>query len=172
MNILVKGFSKIASKENKHLKLFNFLVPSLTINYIENMMIGKEQINKKLSLKAFINDDGLLLGTAYFLALLRQTEHYQALHWDLSIRTYFEDQIRDNKDFTRRADKTQKVNDDLNIQRELSLRKLTMQFEEFEMMDYTLTAAKVLFRPPDEIKDKPAPPPQEATQSAEQPPQP
>jgi uncharacterized protein Usg len=24
-----------------------------------------------------------------------------------------------------------------------------MQFEEFQMMDYTLTAAKVLFRPPE-----------------------
>lgn len=49
------------------------------------MLIGKEQINKKLSMKAFINDDGLLLGVAYFLALLRQQDHYQALHWDLAI---------------------------------------------------------------------------------------
>ena len=81
MNILVKGFSKIASKENKHLKLFYLIIPSLTINYIENMSIGKEQINKKLSLKAFFNDDGLLLGIAYFLALLKQPDHYQSLHW-------------------------------------------------------------------------------------------
>mgnify|MGYP002075130250 CR=1 FL=1 len=67
------------------MKLFYLLVPALTVNYIENMLIGKEQINKKLSMKAFINDDGLLLGVAYFLALLRQQDHYQALHWDLAI---------------------------------------------------------------------------------------
>jgi hypothetical protein len=45
------------------------------------MSIGKEQINKKLSLKAFFHDDGLLLGIAYFLALLKQPDHYQSLHW-------------------------------------------------------------------------------------------
>jgi WASH complex subunit 7 len=45
------------------------------------MSIGKEQINKKLSLKAFFNDDGFLLGVSYFLALLKQPDHYQSLHW-------------------------------------------------------------------------------------------
>ena len=129
--MLVKGFSKIANKENKHLKLFSFLVPALTINYIENMMIGKEQINKKLSLKAFINDDGLLLGISYFLALLKQTTLYKALHWDVAIKNHFEERIKETKEFTRKADKTQKVNEDLDIQRDLSLRRLTMQLEEF-----------------------------------------
>lgn len=79
------------------MKTFYLIVPALTINYIENMMIGKEQINKKLSLKAFINDDGLLLGVAYFLALLRQVDHYQSLHWDEAIQTHFKEQINENK---------------------------------------------------------------------------
>lgn len=70
------------------------------------MMIGKEQINKKLSLKAFINDDGLVLGIAYFLALLRQVDHYQSLHWDESVKNHFGEQIKDNKEFTRREDKS------------------------------------------------------------------
>jgi hypothetical protein len=33
-----------------------------------------------------------------------------------------------------------------------------MQFEEFQMMDYTLTAAKVLFRPPEPAPVPPPPP--------------
>jgi hypothetical protein len=33
---------------------------------------GKEQINKKITTKAFIYDDGFILGIAYFLTLLKQ----------------------------------------------------------------------------------------------------
>jgi WASH complex subunit 7 len=50
LSVLVKSFRKIASKENKHLKQFYLIVPALTINYVENTLIGKEQINKRTSI--------------------------------------------------------------------------------------------------------------------------
>lgn len=31
---MVKSFSKIAVKENKHLKLFYTLIPALSVNYV------------------------------------------------------------------------------------------------------------------------------------------
>lgn len=81
LNLMVKAFSKIVTKENKHLKLFYMLIPALSINYVEFVARGKDQINKKLSSKAFIYDDGFVLGIAYFLTLLKQHEHFKILRW-------------------------------------------------------------------------------------------
>jgi hypothetical protein len=67
------------------------LIPILSINYAEEMARGKEQINKKFSHKAFIYDDGLVMGVAYFLCLLRQNIHYKTLHWPQSTANYFEE---------------------------------------------------------------------------------
>lgn len=86
---MVSKFSKLASKENKHLKLFYFIIPALSINYVEYVVRGKDQINKKLSSKAFIYDDGFVLGIAYFLTLLKQIDKYKTMHWDLSTKFYF-----------------------------------------------------------------------------------
>ena len=81
LNLMVKAFSKIATKENKHLKTFYLIIPALSINYIEYVARGKDQITKKMSSKAFLFDDGFVLGIAYFLTLLKQHEHYKILHW-------------------------------------------------------------------------------------------
>jgi len=61
----------------------------LSINYVESVAKGKEQINKKLSSKAFIYDDGFVLGIAYFLTLLKQNEHFKTFHWETAIKSYF-----------------------------------------------------------------------------------
>jgi WASH complex subunit 7 len=44
IKMLVKVFSQINNQENKHLRLFYLILPSLTINYVENMMISKERL--------------------------------------------------------------------------------------------------------------------------------
>mgnify|MGYP000610333607 CR=1 FL=1 len=69
---MIKAFAKIATSENKHLKLFYLLIPALSINYIEFVTRGKDQIHKKITTKAFIYDDGFVLGIAYLLTLLKQ----------------------------------------------------------------------------------------------------
>lgn len=86
---MVKAFSKINSSEHKHLKLFYQIIPALSINYIEYVIRGKDQVNKKITTKAFIYDDGFVLGVAYFLTLLKQHEYYQTLHWDEATKNYF-----------------------------------------------------------------------------------
>lgn len=86
---MLKAFSKIRTKEStKYLKLFFISIPVLSLNYVEYVARGKEQINKKISSKAFIYDDGFVMGIAYFLTLLEQNEHYRTMHWDDSFKTY------------------------------------------------------------------------------------
>ena len=57
--MLVKVFSQINSPENKHLKLFYLIIPSLSINYVENMMISKERLQKKNAVDCMISVIGL-----------------------------------------------------------------------------------------------------------------
>ncbi len=72
LNLMIKACSKISAKENKHLKLFYLIIPALSINYVQFMARGKQQINKKISTKAFLYDDGFTLGVSFFINLLKQ----------------------------------------------------------------------------------------------------
>lgn len=86
---MVKAFSKIATKDSKHLKLFYSILPALSINYVEFVTRGKDQITKKITTKAFIYDDGFVLGVAYYLTLLKQHDKFKTLHWDDATKFYF-----------------------------------------------------------------------------------
>ena len=44
LKLLVKMFEKIVCEENKHLNLFYLIVPTITINYVENTLMGKERL--------------------------------------------------------------------------------------------------------------------------------
>lgn len=88
LNLMVKFFSKLASKENKQFANFYILVPILSLNFADYMTRGKEQITRKLSAKAFIYDDGLVLGIAFMLTLLKQKLLYKTLHWDEATTAY------------------------------------------------------------------------------------
>ena len=52
--MMVKVFEKVRGEQNKHLKLFYLIVPVLTINFVENMLIVKERLSKKNSVDCYI----------------------------------------------------------------------------------------------------------------------
>lgn len=54
MKMMVKVFEKVRGEQNKHLKLFYLIVPVLTINFVENMLIVKERLSKKNSVDCYI----------------------------------------------------------------------------------------------------------------------
>ena len=68
--MLVKVFEAVRSPENKHLDIFYLTIPALTINYVEKMLIAKDQLGKRNSTECFISDDGFVIGVQYFLSLL------------------------------------------------------------------------------------------------------
>jgi WASH complex subunit 7 len=132
LNLMVKAFSKLVTKENKHLKLFYHIVPALSINCVEHITRGKEQANKKITSRAFIYDDGFVLGLAYFLTLLKQHDHYKTLHWEEAARTYFAETKKESKAANvDTANHSAKFIEDLNMQKQLLIRKLQFMEEEF-----------------------------------------
>lgn len=60
--MMVKVFDKIKNADNKHLDLFYLIIPTLTLNFVENMLIVKERLTKKNTTDCFISDDGFVMG--------------------------------------------------------------------------------------------------------------
>lgn len=158
---MVKAFSKMVTKENKHLKQFYILIPALSINCVEHITRGKEQVNKKMASRAFIYDDGFVLGIAYFLTLLKQHDHYKTLHWEEAAKTYFVETRKEAKAVTVDTTKhSAKHIEDLNMQRQLLARKLQFMEEEFAFFEYNMISAKVLFKSNNAAEPQKAAPPQ------------
>jgi WASH complex subunit 7 len=82
LRILVKNFEgAFDGADCAHLKLFHLILPSLTLNFIEHVMRGKDKIFKRNNKEAFISDDGFALGSSYLLKILDQNEAFKSLNW-------------------------------------------------------------------------------------------
>jgi WASH complex subunit 7 len=61
------------------------IVPALTINFIDNLLIAKEKLGKAKANDMYFTDDGFSLGVAYILRVLKQSFHFDCLNWFKSV---------------------------------------------------------------------------------------
>lgn len=152
------------------MKNFFIIVPPLTINFIEHILSSKEKLTKKNKTGALFTDDGFsigmlkfiyliilyfnnrylfILGLIYVLKLLNQTTDYNSLNWFKSIR------MKINKEKALILEQRNRIGSDKSLEKAdeklsqtllLSEKKLAMFQQEFELLFYNISSAKIFFQ--------------------------
>ncbi|GBP83836.1 WASH complex subunit 4 [Eumeta japonica] len=139
--LLVDVFAPVfRNPKNVHLKNFFIIVPPLTLNFIEHIILAKDKMTKKNKVGAAFSDDGFAMGIAYILRLLDQDSHFESLHWFQSVWKH----INNEKSIV----EEQKLKGSMQLQQALALteKKLKILEEEFQLLYYSLTSARIFFR--------------------------
>jgi len=146
----VEGFAD-EDEDRKFLKNFFVVIPAVTLAHVESLQNAKERIMKRDDTDAFISDDGFALGIVYLLRVLGVTDNFNGLNWFESIGVYYDDEQKRNEKVRQGYKKQQDMNLAYGVQEtfeeeELAIKRVTNLRHEFEMLNYSYTAASILFK--------------------------
>ncbi|CAH2263502.1 WASH complex subunit 4 [Pararge aegeria] len=139
--LLVEVFAPVfRNPKNVHLKNFFIIVPPLTLNFVEHMILSKDKMSKKNKAGAAFTDDGFAMGIAYILKLLDQDSSFESLHWFESVWAHIKKE--------RESIDEQKSKGSVQLQQALALteKKIKTLEEEYKLLYYSLTSARIFFR--------------------------
>ncbi|GFR04888.1 WASH complex subunit 4 [Trichonephila clavata] len=143
--LLVEAFAPaFQDPKNGHMKHFFVIVPPLTINFVEQSISSKEKLSRKNKIGAAFTDDGFAMGVAYILKLLNLYSDFDSLHWFQSVHEkYSKDRIEVYKQKTSASGKEdRKLLETMN----LTSRRLEVYQQEFDLLNYSLSSARIFFR--------------------------
>ncbi|XP_076756339.1 strumpellin and WASH-interacting protein isoform X1 [Xylocopa sonorina] len=142
--LLVDVFaSAFRDTESHHLQQFYAIVPPLTLSFVDNSISNKEKMFKKNQIGAAFTDDGFAMGIAYINALLDQSSELDSLHWFKTVEQHInvEKQAAENKN--------DHGDEKLQQTRALTLKRLGERSDEFQLLYYSLSGARVFFKQSD-----------------------
>jgi len=143
--MLVSVFAgEFRNPNNQHLRNFYMIVPPLTLNFVEHIMLAKDKLFKKTKNlggeSLMFTDDGFAIGIAYILKLLDQNKDFDSLHWFESVNKRYEQEMQSVH--TTNA----KRNKDDQQTTTLTVKKLRGQQLEFELFKYSFAGARIFFK--------------------------
>jgi len=65
----------------KNLSFFYMLIPALTLDYIQSLLVAKEKLLKKNYKGGYISDDGFIIGLAFLTQILDQSKEFEETLW-------------------------------------------------------------------------------------------
>ena len=137
LEVLVSSFGGSLSPEKvPDIDLFAFLLPPLTITFIDNAINARDNLLKKNKSEemAYFSDDGFMMGVCYLLKLFSADKKFESLSWFPSVISYY-----NSKKIQRKNEKGSHGVDTLNE------RQITSYKEQFELQYFTYTSAAILF---------------------------
>ena len=138
LEILVTSFGDALSSEKlPEMELFSFLIPPLTITFIDNAINARDNLMKKNKIEesAYFSDDGFMIGVCYLLKLFACDKKFESLNWFPSVIKYYKD----------RQNQKQKKDKNISGVNTLNERQISSYKEQFEILYYTYTSATILF---------------------------
>lgn len=126
-------------------ELFYFLVPALTINYIDFIIICKERVHSRSAnsrLGALLCDDGFALGVAFLLTVLKQVDSLVEMHWSEQVKMKIHQDI---EEIEKRLANPQ-LEESLKQTAVMSMKRLKKLEIEYDILKHTLDGALLLFR--------------------------
>jgi len=143
--MLVSVFAgEFRNPNNQHLRNFYTIVPPLTLNFIEHILLAKDKLFKKtknLGNDALMfTDDGFPIGIAYILKLLDQNKEFDSLHWFEAVAERYSEEQKQ----VVAAAKQRTKEEQHTIQ--LTLKKLKRQLMEFDLLKYSFSGARIFFK--------------------------
>ena len=137
LELLVTAFQGNLSPEKvPNIDLFAFLLPPLTMTYIDTAINARDNLKKKNKTdeNAYFSDDGFMIGVCYLLKLFCADKKFDSLSWFPSAINYYNE-----KNIQRKNDKNSQGVDLLNERQSSSYK------EQFELQYFTYTSASILF---------------------------
>ncbi|TMW66090.1 hypothetical protein Poli38472_003855 [Pythium oligandrum] len=161
--VLVKVFQDVASSDGqKHLANFAYIVPALTINFVETMVQAKDLMYKNTRRReSYFTDDGFAIGIAYILAILDQGEMFDALHWfeGVTLKYQEEEAAYNQKQAERDARKKEQaarkqkettaelIDDEEEVHTlQMTAKRIELNRREFDLLDWSLNGARIFFK--------------------------
>jgi len=159
--MLVDVFApEFRNTKNMHLRNFFVILPPLTLNFVEHMINSKEKLNKKNKVGASFTDDGFAMGVAYILKLLDQYHQFDSLHWFQSVKDKYQ---KEKEQVLKQSNAgSGKTDEKLSQTMTLTVKRLDIYQQEFDLLYYSLSSARIFFR-----ADKTAAEEQESTKQKE-----
>lgn len=126
-----------------HLQQFYAILPPLTLSFVDNAVANKEKLFKKDKTGAAFTDDGFAMGVAYINALLNQSNELDGLEWFETVNKYIKAQREQTEG------KSDCQDEKLQQTRALTLKRLNDRSDEFQLLYYSLSGARIFFKQPD-----------------------
>lgn len=132
------------SSKNSHMKNFYIFIPALTINYIENISIAKDRLNKKNKEESLFTDDGFAIGIVFMLTLLNQFTEFNSLNWFESVKNKIK---LEKEKIQKQRIELEKTKGDNLLQTLLLSEKRILEFEmEFKLLFFSINSCKIFFQ--------------------------
>jgi WASH complex subunit 7 len=143
LKVLVEVFQQVMlGASAQHLDSFYMIVPALCVNHVEATLVAKDNIARShKGHEAYFTDDGLAMGIAYVLAILKQNSDFNALRWFQGLRDSFKHDVRAYRDKAAKAD-------DPTKKEELARRaqRLCAYRNEYRYLEFALKASSIFFQ--------------------------
>jgi WASH complex subunit 7 len=128
-----------------HLKNFYMMVPTLMLNFVEQLLARKDKVHKKSDRnEAAFTDDGFAMGVAYILKCAKQDTAFDSLHWFDSVKLHI---AAKRKELSEKKKTKSRYNQEEELEHMLlTVKRLTAMENEFQLLYYSFEGARIFFR--------------------------